>query len=60
MFEIRDSDWLCDKVASITTQVRVLAYIPRRYNSAAEATSLLSSVASLAKILGVLFRVKIC
>ena len=36
--------------------VRALAYIPRRYNSAAEATSLLSSVASLAKILGVLFR----
>ena len=38
--------------------VRVLAYIPRRYNSAAEATSLLSSVSSLATILGVLFRVK--
>ena len=38
--------------------VRALAYIPRRYNSAAEATSLLSSVASLAKILGVLFREK--
>ena len=38
--------------------VRALPYIPRRYNSAAEATSLLSSVASLAKILGVLFREK--
>ena len=40
--------------------VRALAYIPWRYNSASEATSLLSSVASLAKILGVLFREKIC
>ena len=39
--------------------LRVFAYIARRYNSVAEATSLLSSVASLAKILGVLSRVKI-
>ena len=23
MLEIRDSDWLCDKVASITTKVQV-------------------------------------
>ena len=29
--------------------MRVFAYIARRYNSAAESTSLLSSVASLAK-----------
>ena len=41
-----------------SNMVRVLAYIPRRYNSAAEATSLLSSVSSLETILGVLFRVK--
>ena len=40
--------------------VRALPYIPRRYSFAAEATSLLSSVASLEKILGVLFRKKIC
>ena len=42
-----------------SSMVRVLAYIARRYNSVAEATSLLSSVDSLAKILGVLIRVKI-
>ena len=32
--------------------MRVFAYIARRYNSAAESTSLLSSVASLAIIIG--------
>ena len=32
----------------VTQNLRVFAYIARRYNSAAEATSLLSSVASLA------------
>ena len=32
--------------------MRVFAYIARRYNSAAEATWLLSSVASLAMIIG--------
>ena len=32
-----------------TQNLRVFAYIARRYNSAAESTSLLSSVASLAK-----------
>ena len=32
----------------VTQNLRVFAYIARRYNSAAESTSLLSSVASLA------------
>ena len=32
----------------LTQNLRVLAHIARRYNSAAKATSLLSSVASLA------------
>ena len=37
------------KFLRVTQNLRGFAYIARRYNSAAEATSLLSSVASLAK-----------
>ena len=36
------------KFQRVTQNLRVFAYIARRYNSAAESTSLLSSVASLA------------
>ena len=40
-------------------KMRVFAYIARRYNSAAEATSLLSSVASLAIIIIIIIIINI-